>query len=286
MKIAIIGADGQLGYDLCRVIDQNEQIPLTLKDVDITDPVKCDQILSKYSPEVVINTAAYHRVDDCEEADLEAYRVNAHGVKNVALACRNIKAIMVNFSTDYVFDGEKKSPYNENDIPNPKTAYGISKLAGESFIKYILDRYFVIRTSGLYGRAGCLGKGGSNFVEKMLQKARAGQKIKVVNDEILSPTYTLDLAQKINELVRTKHYGLYHITNNGQCSWWEFAVKIFELAGLRIEVEKVSSDSYQTKAHRPQFSVLDNQGLRKTGLGEMRQWDEALQAYLKEKRKK
>jgi len=286
MKIVIIGADGQLGHDLCRVIDENEQIPLTLKDIDITDPVKCDQILNKYLPDVVINTAAYHRVDDSEENDLEAYRVNAHGVKNVALACQKVKAVMVHLSTDYVFDGEKGSLYIEADIPNPKTAYGISKLAGEYFTKYILDRHFIIRTSGLYGRAGCLGKGGSNFVENMLQKARAGQKIRVVNDEMISPTYTLDLAQKINELIRTKHFGLYHITNNGQCSWWEFAVKIFELAGLRIEVEKVSSGSYQTKAHRPKFSVLDNHGLRKIGLGEMRKWDEALQAYLKEKKEK
>lgn len=284
MKIAILGADGQLGCDLVRVMDEAEQIPLTLKEIDITDPGQCDRVLNKYSPDMVINTAAYHRVDDCEEADQEAYRVNAHGVKNLALACRKVGAALVHISTDYVFDGEKGSPYIETDLPNPKTAYGISKLAGEYFVKYILDDYFIIRTSGLYGRAGCMGKGGGNFVKNMLKLAQAGQSIRVVTDEILSPTYTLDLARKISELIRTRHYGVYHITNQGQCSWWEFAVKIFDLAGMKVEVHKASSGDYKTKAHRPKFSVLDNQGLRKIGLGEMRQWDEALQAYLKEKR--
>lgn len=283
IKTVIIGADGQLGSDLCSIIDKKDHLPLTIADIDITEKEKACELFHKLKPSVAINTAAYHRVDDCEDNDLEAYKVNARGAKNLAQACRETNAVLVHISTDYVFDGAKKSPYTEDDTPNPRTAYGISKLAGEQFIKYLWQKHFIIRTSGLYGAAGCLGKGRTNFVEGMLKRAKEGQKIKVVTDEILTPTYTKHLAKKIVDLIATGHYGLYHITNNGQCSWWEYAVKIFELLKMEIKVEKTSASEYKTKANRPKYSVLENRNLRRLGMDDMPAWEQALREYLAEK---
>ncbi len=283
MKIAIIGADGQLGSDLSKVIPKEDLLPLTIKDIDVTNILSVRGALSKSKADVVINTAAYHRVDDCEDNDLEAFRVNAHGAKNVALISSEIEAALVHFSTDYVFDGEKGSPYSEEDMPNPKTAYGISKLASEQYVRYLNPRHYIIRSCGLYGKAGCMGKGGGNFVENMLERAKEGQKIKVVTDEIVAPTYTMDLAQKLMELIGTGKFGLYHITNGGACSWWEFADSIFKILKMDVKVEKITSKDFKAKANRPKYSVLENANLKKAGLSPMRPWREALAAYLKEK---
>lgn len=277
MKIVIIGANGQLGTDLCKIIPKNEQIPLTIDDIDITDFAKVKDVIEKYSPDVVINTAAYNKVDDCEDDVEIAMRVNAIGPRNLALVCCAKKIKLVHISTDYVFDGEKSSPYTIDDVPMPKTAYGISKLAGEFFVRYLLSTHFVIRTSGLFGVAGCLGKGGTNFVEAIISCEASGQKLKVVGDEIVTPTYAHDLARNIYELVKTDHFGLFHITNNGECSWFDFASKIFELLGKKVSIDKVSAKTIPTKAHRPKYSVLDNGSIK------MRDWDSALRDYLIEK---
>lgn len=283
LKIAIIGADGQLGSDLCKIIDKSDQIPLTISDIDITDHDKAQKVLRSINPDIVINTAAYHKVDECEDRDIEAYKVNAHGAKNLALICKELDSKLAHISTDYVFDGEKDSPYTENDEPNPKTAYGISKLSGEQFIKYIWAEHFMIRTSGLYGTAGCMGKGGTNFVDGMIKRAKDKKEIKVVDDEVLTPTYTYHLAKKIVELVKASHYGLYHITNNGQCSWWEFTVKIFGLLKMDVKIEKITGGSLKTKANRPKYSVLENYTLKKLKMDDLLQWDQALKEYLVEK---
>ncbi|MFH1347302.1 MAG: dTDP-4-dehydrorhamnose reductase [Candidatus Margulisiibacteriota bacterium] len=283
MKILIIGADGQLGTDLCKVIPKNEQIPLTIKDIDITDKDKTLEVIKKYSPDVVINTAAYHHVDECEDKRDLAFAVNAHGAKHAASACKVAGAAMVHISTDYVFDGKKGSPYVETDPPHPLSVYAESKYAGEQYAQDILDKYFIVRSTGLYGVAGCLGKGGTNFVEGMLKRAASQPELRVVTDEVLSPTYTLDLAGKINQLVRTQHYGLYHIVNHGSCSWHEFTCKIFELLGRKIVIHKTTSTDFKTKAKRPQYSVLKNAALEKLGMDDMRPWQEALKAYLLEK---
>jgi len=280
MKIAIIGADGQLGADLCRVIPKEEQIPLTIKDIDITSKGQAQDVIKKYSPEVVINTAAYHHVDNCEDNEQPAFAVNAIGVKYLAQACKEIDAALVHISTDYVFDGEKNSPYLETDTPNPQSVYGISKLAGELCVKYILDKYFIIRSSGLYGAAGCMGKGGGNFVENMIKRAAAQSELKVVTDEVLAPTYTLDLANKINQLIRTKHYGLYHIVNHGECSWHEFTCKIFELLNQKVVIRKTTTAEFKSRAKRPKYSVLNNGNLQQLGMDDLRTWQEALKAYL------
>jgi len=284
MKILLIGANGQLGTDIQKIIDKSELIPLTISDIDVTDKDSVSANINKYKPNVVINTSAYHRVDDCEYHQDNAFAVNAIGVKNLCLACREIDAALVHISTDYVFDGKKGKPYVETDRPNPGTVYGASKLAGEEYIRTDLKKYFLIRTCGLYGVAGCLGKGGGNFVETMLDLAKQKPVIRVVGDQIVSPTYTLDLAHKIGQLIRTQHYGLYHIANKGECSWYEFAKKIFKLTSTKVNLERATTAEFQSKATRPAYSVLDNYNLRKLGLDDLRTWDKALEAYLEEKK--
>ncbi|MBI5400430.1 dTDP-4-dehydrorhamnose reductase [Candidatus Saganbacteria bacterium] len=281
MKIIIIGADGQLGTDLCRVIPPSERVALTIKDLDITNQALAAKIVKQLSPATFINTAAYHHVDNCEDNLDPAFAVNTYGVKYLAQACRDNDAILVHISTDYVFDGQKGSPYVETDAPNPQSIYAISKYAGEQCVKYLLPKHFLVRTAGLYGTAGCQGKGGVNFVELMLKKA--GQELRVVSDEITSPTYSLDLARQIYKLIQTKHYGLYHAADHGSCSWHEFASKIFELLGKKVAIHKTTKAEYKTRARRPAFSALKNEGLQRSGLDIMRPWPEALKAYLVEK---
>jgi dTDP-4-dehydrorhamnose reductase len=283
MKALIIGADGQLGTDLQKVIPAAESIPLTISDIDVTDKDNVAKVIARHKPDVVINTSAYHRVDDCEDNDQIAFSVNAFGVKNLCLACRENDAALVHISTDYVFDGSRGKPYMEDDLPNPGTVYGISKLAGELYARYMLKKYFVVRTCGLFGVAGCLGKGGGNFIETMLDLAKKKPVLRVVADQIVGPTYTFDLARKINELIRTQHYGLYHVTNKGECSWYDFAKKIFELTGTPVKLEKATTSEFKAKATRPAYSVLAHKNLNKIGMDDMRTWDKALKAYLDEK---
>ena len=283
MKILIIGADGQLGTDLCKIIPQEELIPLTLKDLDITDKEQVSRVIRKYSPEMVINTAAFHQVDKCEEQAALAFSVNAIGVKYVAEACREVDAALVHISTDYVFDGAKKAPYVETDAPNPQSIYAISKLSGELCVKYVLQKRFIVRSSGLYGVAGCMGKGGANFVENMILRSSAQPELKVVTDEVLAPTYTLDLARKVYQLLQTKHYGLYHIVNHGACSWYDFTVKLFELLGQKVKIRPAGPTDFKNGAKRPAYSVLKNDNLARRGMDDLRGWQAALKAYLAEK---
>jgi dTDP-4-dehydrorhamnose reductase len=285
MGILIIGANGQLGSDLVKVMKGEELIPLTHKDIEICDLEGTRKVLRRYKPDIVLNMAAYHKVDECEKNVSKSFEVNSLGVRNVALACREIGCSLLHMSTDYVFDGSKGRPYVETDLPCPINAYGISKLAGEYFVRYLLDRYWIVRSSGLYGIAGSSGKGG-NFVELMLRLAREGRKIRVVDDQVLSPTYTVDLAHKIKQLIHTEHYGLYHITNAGECSWYQFACKVFALSGLSPHLKPTTTADFGAVATRPPYSVLDNAALRAIGLDDMRPWEEALAAYLEERKGK
>jgi len=282
VKVLLIGANGQLGSDLVRVLTDVDLIPLTHQDVDICEPVGLRATLRRHRPDIVLNMAAYHKVDECEVNAEKSFAVNALGVRNLALACRELDCALLHMSTDYVFDGSKKSPYVETDPPRPINVYGISKLAGEYFVRYILDRYWIVRSQWLYGVAGASGKGG-NFVELMLRLAREGRDIRVVNDQVGSPTYTLDLAHKIAQLIKTEHYGLYHITNSGECTWYQFACKIWELSGLSPNAEPTTTAAFGATATRPSYSVLDNAALRAIGLDDMRPWEEALAAYLEER---
>lgn len=284
MKIAIIGANGQLGFDLVRIFkdSKHEIVPLTHADIDVIDSDSSRKILEKIQPEIVINCAAYVRVDDAEDFPDKAFAVNALGARNIALICKDLDAILVHISTDYVFDGRKNQPYTEDDIPDPLGVYGVSKLAGEYFVKSIVKNHYIIRSSSLFGIAGASGKGG-NFVETMIKKARNNEEIKVVDDMIMSPTYTWDAADMIRKILEKKlPIGVYHAANGGQCSWYEFARAIFDMLGMETNISPIKTDILRSKAKRPMFSPLRSMKLNKYGL-EMERWDEALKNYLIEK---
>lgn len=283
MKILLIGADGQLGTDIQKIVPSKELVPLTIADIDITDNAQVERVISKYKPDAIINTAAFHRVDDCEEQDEMALKVNGLGVKNLCLVCQKSKIVLCHISTDYVFDGSKRTPYVETDIPKPGTAYGISKLVGEYYIQYLLKNYLIIRSSGLFGVAGCQATNRRNFIEMMLYLAKDKGVVRVVDDQIVSPTYTMDLARKIYQLLQLKKTGLFHITNNGQCSWYDFAEKIFSLTKTKVKLERTTTSEFKSKANRPAYSVLDNCHLRQLGLDDLQTWDQALKAYFLEK---
>jgi dTDP-4-dehydrorhamnose reductase len=285
MRVLITGANGQLGTDLCQVLKAVEVIPLTHGDVEITDMNSVEAAFTRHRPDVVINTAAYVRVDDCETEPDKAFLVNALGARNVAVVCQEIGAKLVHISTDYVFGGESEprtTPYTEFDLPIPPNLYGKSKLEGENLVRHLCTRHFIIRSSGLFGVAGASGKGG-NFVETMLRLAKERNELRVVNDQVFSPTCTKDLAKKIAQLINTEYYGIFHITNRGTCSWYEFAREIIRLSGLKTPVIPITSDQYPQKARRPSFSVLDNYHLMLLKMDDMRSWQEALVDYMNEK---
>ena len=262
-----------------------ELVPLTHREVEITDMKSVKTAFIKHRPDVVINTAAYVRVDDCETEQDRAFSVNALGARNVAVVCQEIGAKLVHISTDYVFGGESKprtAPYTEFDFPIPPNVYGKSKLAGENLVQHLCARHFIVRSSGLFGIAGASGKGG-NFVETMLRLAKERDELRVVNDQVFSPTYTKDLAEKIAQLIHTEYYGIFHITNKGACSWYEFAKEILRLAGLETPVIPITSDRYPQIARRPRYSVLDNYHLRLLGMDDMKPWQEALKDYMTER---
>lgn len=284
MATLLIGARGQLGTELRQAFADDDLVALAHADLELTDRAKVWEALDTYRPGLILNTAAYHRVDECEDEPERAFGVNALAVRNLAMAAKGIGAVLVHFSTDYVFDGRQSRPYQEGDPPGPLSVYATSKLAGEFFVRAVLDRFFLIRTCGLYGTAGSLGKGG-NFVETMLRLAREGREIRVVGDQVLTPTSARDLAKKVRQLVQTERYGLYHITNSGECSWYRFASAIFELAGLKARLSETTSAAYGARAARPAYSVLDNANLRSLGLDDLRDWRDALADYLDERKR-
>ncbi len=285
MKVLVTGANGQLGTDLCIALRDFELVPLTHKDIEVTDMNSVEAVCSKHKPDVIINTAAYIRVDDCEVDPDKAFSVNAIGARNMAVVAQDIGAKLVHISTDQVFGGESTPvnvPLTEFDSPSPPNVYGRSKLGGELFVQRFCRRHFVVRTGGLFGVAGSSGKGG-NFVETIIRLATERSELEVVNDWIMSPAYAKDLAQKIAQLVSTRYYGIFHIANRGACSWYEFAREIVHLSGLTTPVTPITPDQYPQKARRPRYSVLDNYHLRLLGLDDMRPWRNALIDYMKKK---
>lgn len=282
MKIALLGANGQLGHDLQPVLNGHELHALTRKEFDVTDFNRTRTLLSELHPDLILNTTAYHRVDDCESKPELAYQANALAVLNLVRIANDLGAVLVHISTDYVFDGCAREPYTEDAVPFPLSVYANSKLSGEFLVRALCQKYFLIRTCGLYGSAGSQGKGG-NFVETMIAKAKRGESIRVVSDQVVTPTYTVDLARQIAQVVPLSDYGLYHMTNEGSCSWYEFAGAIFELSGIQADLSPTTSDIYKAPATRPRYSVLENARLKRLGLNQMRHWREALASYLKEK---
>lgn len=281
MRILLTGAEGQLGQALRGVLADEEIIALGHCELDITDASSVAQQVNRYRPGLLFNAAAYNLVDDAEEDVEVAFGVNAFGVLHLARAAQAVGAVLVHFSTDYVFDGRQRQPYRETDTPNPLSVYAMSKLAGEWMVQRYAEKCFVVRTCGLYGRASKSRK--ENFVERMLRAARAGTSLQVVHDQVLTPTSARELAESVVPLVRTGRYGLYHMTNEGQCSWYEFAREVLRLAGLSSSLTPVSSVDYGARARRPAYSVLENRAYRAAGLKDFRPWQEALADYLRER---
>jgi dTDP-4-dehydrorhamnose reductase len=279
MRISILGANGQLGRDLTNALAGHEIRALTRKDFDVTDHSRAREVLSESRPDLIVNLTAYHRVDDCESLPELAYKTNTLAVLNLVRIANELDVTLAHVSTDYVFDGASSTPYTEYSEPRPLSVYANSKLAGEYLVRSTARKHFVIRTCGLYGHAGSQGKGG-NFVETMLKKGRNGEPIQVVNDQTITPTATADLARQMAVLLPTSHYGLFHMTNDGACSWFEFAATIFELAGIPADLNPTTSDLYKTPAVRPRYSVLENKRLKDLGLNQMLHWRKALAEYL------
>ncbi len=286
MRFAVLGAAGQLGRDLCPRL-AGDVTALTRTQIDLTRPDMVRSVLTDLHPDIVINCAAYNFVDQAESEPEAAFAVNAWGVRNLAVVCRDLDCVLAHFSTDYVFgfDETRHTPYAESDAPGPVSVYGLSKLAGEYLVRSLCPRHFVMRTCGLYGVWGSGGKGG-NFVETMLRLAGQGKPLRVVADQTCTPSYTVDVATAAAALVRTGRYGLYHVTNAGSCTWHELARTMFELAGVKAEVTPITSREYGAAARRPGYSVLAMNGFAELGLPPIRPWREALAAYLEERRHK
>ncbi len=281
MKIAVIGSTGQLGTDLVKTLcDTHEVIALTHNDIEVADYDSC-LVLKEHHPDVVINTAAFHKTDQCEEEPLKTFSVNSLGARNVATIADEVDATIVLISTDYVFDGSKKEPYTEEDVPSPVNTYGISKLAAEHFTRQNIKHY-IVRLASVFGKAGARGKGG-NFVETMITKAKKNEPIEVIDDMWMSPTYTKDASLVIKQITEKQFpYGVYHATNKGNCSWYQFAKQIFHFMGLTPELTPIKTEQLTMKAKRPRFSVLKSIRLPQYGI-EMSTWQEALRKYLIEK---
>jgi len=283
LKIALIGVDGQLGTDINSYFCRKglEVVGLVgLKEIDITDPVKCNSTLRDINPDLIINTAAFLNVDLCEDEIMSAFKVNVEGIKNLSKICVGMNIPLMHFSTDYIFDGSKNEPYTEEDCARPLSIYGMSKLGGEKVIQYMLEKYYIIRLCGLYGYTCSVGKGNVNFVETMIKLGKEKKKLKVIDDQVCTPTSTKDVAEKLFKLAQTEQYGIYHMTNTGSCSWYGFACEIFKLMDMSVDISPTSSEEFGAKAIRPAYSVLDNLYLRKAGVTDMRDWKEALKDYI------
>jgi dTDP-4-dehydrorhamnose reductase len=250
-----------------------KSMKLDLPKHDITKLNLVQKKITNETPDIIINCAAYTDVDSCENNKDTAFKVNALGAKNLAISAEKVGAKLVHISTDYIFNGLGEQPYKEYDLSDPKTIYGQSKLLGEKYVEQFSSKFFIFRTAWLYGK-------GENFVRTMLRLSKEHDELNVVNDQIGSPTSTVDLARAIINLMETEHYGLYHATCEGKCSWYDFAKKIFEIKNIDIKVNPVNSDEFKRDAERPKYSVLDNYMLKLIDKNNFRHWEESLKEYL------
>lgn len=279
-RAVVFGASGQLAMELVRELGVRGYAVtgFTREDVDITDRAGVEHALAQLDPQVVFNAAAYNQVDVAENEPQAAFQVNALAVRNLALACRQVDARLVHFSTDYVFDGAARQPYAEDDPPHPLGAYAVSKLAGEMYAQAYLDRVLVVRTSGVYGPGGLTTARG-NFVELMLRLAAGGKPIRVVEDHVASPTFAPALAARTIDLVDRDLSGLFHIGGGAAVSWFQFARLIFQAAKLEPRLTATNEREYRTAARRPRYSALSNGKMERVGLTPMPSLEEALERY-------
>ncbi|HBM81377.1 MAG TPA: dTDP-4-dehydrorhamnose reductase [Clostridiaceae bacterium] len=288
MKILVTGAKGQLGSQIINILKKgkseighisasykdSEIKGIDIDDLDITDIDKVIKFTEDYKTDIIINPAAFTNVDLCESKEDEAFRANAIGARNMAIAAQNTGAKLIHISTDYVFDGNGDRPYREFDVPHPVSVYGKTKLLGEEYVKEFCSRYFIVRTAWLYGYNG------RNFVKTILKAANEKGHLDVVDDQRGCPTNAEDLSYHILKIALTDEYGIYHCTGNGECTWYDFAKKIVEYADIPCTVSPIKSDKLQRAAKRPAYSVLDNMMLRFTVGDQMRQWEDALREYI------
>lgn len=275
MKVLIIGSEGMLGQDLVDILSRENEISTTTIDtLDITDIEKTIFTVKNINPDVVVHAAAFTDVDGSESNPDLAYKVNAIGTRNVAVACHESDSALVYICTDYVFDGTKGSSYQEYDQTNPLSVYGKTKHTGEIYIRDILNKFYIVRTAWLYGYNG------PNFVTTMLNLAKKMDSISVVSDQIGSPTYTVDLSKAIAELIKKPAYGIYHITNSDHCSWYEYAQEIFKNADIEINVSPVTTEEFGSPAPRPKYSVLENYNWNMEGFPKIRSYKDALAEYI------
>ena len=276
MKVLITGASGQLGFDAAKLLTAKgiPYLGVSSKELDITDRDAVLRMFSTYRPDAVLHCAAYTKVDLAEDVAERCMRVNAEGTRNIALASREIGAKLLYVSTDYVFPGTGETPWETDDPTGPLNVYGKSKLAGEQAVRELLERYFIVRTSWV------IGEHGNNFVKTMLRLAENRDRLRVVDDQIGSPTFTADLAPLLCSMIETEKYGVYHATNEGYCSWAELAEAVFRLAGKSVAVERVSTEAYGAKALRPKNSRLSKASLDAGGFTWLPMWEDALARYL------
>lgn len=278
MKVLVTGVKGQLGYDVMAELAKRniEAIGVDIDEMDITDKISVEKVIGEAAPDVVVHCAAYTAVDAAEDNEALCRRVNADGTRNIAEVCKKLDCKMVYISTDYVFDGQGTRPWEPDDERHPLNVYGQTKYEGELAVQENLSKYFIVRIAWVFG------KNGKNFVKTMLKLAETHDKLTVVNDQFGSPTYTYDLARLLVDMIQTDKYGIYHATNEGICTWYEFACEIFGQAGVKIEVAPVPASEYPTKAKRPENSRLDKSKLTENGFERLPSWQDALGRYLKE----
>ena len=276
MKILITGHKGMLGSDvMMRLFAFHDVTGKDIEDFDIASLKSCEDVISETGPEVVINCAAYTNVDGCESERDRCFAINAEGVKNIVLACKDRGTKVVHISTDYVFDGKKGTPYVEDDARAPLNVYGQSKLAGEEYLEQLCENFLLIRSAWLYGRNG------KNFVKTIVEKARSDKHLEVVDDQVGSPTFTWDLAAAIQLLIEGQFRGTFHVTNRGSCSWYAFAERILKFAGITgVTVRPIKSDNLARPAHRPHYSVLNCRKFTQATGKTMRYWQVAVDDYL------
>jgi len=277
IKVLVTGVNGQLGYDVVQRLKRLgiDVIGVDINDFDIVDKESTLNFIKSANPDVVVHCAAYTAVDRAEDEKDKCYKINVDGTKHIAMACKMIDAKMIYISTDYVFDGSGSTPFDEYDNVSPINYYGFTKAEGEKIVKELLEKYFIVRTSWVFG------ENGNNFVKTMLRLAETRNELKVVNDQIGSPTYTKDLAIFLCDLLQTDRYGIYHATNEDFCSWYEFACEIFNLTNKDIVVKPIKSEDYPTKAVRPKNSRLSKRMLDENGFKRLPSWKDALNRYLK-----
>ncbi len=276
MKVLVTGVKGQLGFDVVKELEKRnmEAVGVDIEEMDITDGESVNSVIRDAAPDAVIHCAAYTAVDAAEDNEELCRKVNAEGTQNIANVCKALDIKMIYISTDYVFDGQGERPWEPEDERGPLSVYGQTKYEGELAVQNTLDKYFIVRIAWVFG------VNGKNFVKTMLRLSETHKKITVVNDQYGSPTYTYDLARLLVDMILTEKYGVYHATNEGICTWYEFACEIFKQAGVEMEVTPVTSAEYPAKAKRPENSRMSKEKLSDNGFERLPSWQDALKRYL------